>query len=138
MSHKFDLVCLKSIWSFVLLRKVLDPTTISNIASHISEDDDLTQGLMLPSPRKSSTTSLIKEYIAMLAASDNPTSEGQAGSFVSLSSSKVQVEFDIIARRLRRRVMEAVTRERYGDQGTRILGVLLDTGKMDEKQVRFS
>ena len=79
--------------------------------------------------------SLIKEYLAMLAASDNPTPAGQAGSFISLSSSKIQVEFDIIGRRLRRRILEAVTSERHGDQGTRIVRLLLDTGKMDEKQV---
>ena len=55
---------------------------------------------------------------------------------MSFGSSKVQVEFDIISRRLRRRVLEAVTRERHGDDGVRILRLLLDAGKMDEKQVR--
>jgi hypothetical protein len=47
----------------------------------------------------------------------------------------VQVEFEIIATRLRRRVLEGVARERHGDDGVRILRLLLDTGKMDEKQV---
>jgi DNA-directed RNA polymerase III subunit RPC3 len=32
-------------------------------------------------------------------------------------------------------VLEAVTRERHGDDGVRILRLLLNTGKMDEKQV---
>jgi hypothetical protein len=50
-------------------------------------------------------------------------------------SSKVQVEFEIVGRRLRRRLLEAVTRERHGDDGIRILRLLLDSGKMDEKQV---
>ena len=34
-------------------------------------------------------------------------------------------------------MLEAVTRERHGDDGVRILRLLLDTGKMDEKQVRL-
>ena len=71
----------------------------------------------------------------MLSSADNPTPVGRAASFMSFGSSKVQVEFDIISRRLRRRVLEAVTRERHGDDGVRILRLLLDTGKMDEKQV---
>jgi DNA-directed RNA polymerase III subunit RPC3 len=71
----------------------------------------------------------------MLAFVDNPTPAGKASSFVSLSGSKVYVEFEIIASRLRRRVLEAVTRERHGDEGVRVLRLLLDAGKVDEKQV---
>jgi DNA-directed RNA polymerase III subunit RPC3 len=73
----------------------------------------------------------------MLSSADNPTPSGRAASFTSFGSSKVQVEFETISRRLRRRVLEAVTRERHGDDGVRILRLLLDTGKMDEKQVRL-
>jgi len=54
---------------------------------------------------------------------------------VSLTGSKIHVEFEIIGKRLQRRVLEAVTRERYGDYGVRVLRLLLDTGKADEKQV---
>jgi DNA-directed RNA polymerase III subunit RPC3 len=71
----------------------------------------------------------------MLSYADSPTPAGRAVSFVSLSGSKVQVEFEIVCRRLRRLVLEAVTRERHGDDGVRILRLLLNTGKMDEKQV---
>lgn len=74
----------------------------------------------------------------MLSAADNPTPAGRAGSFISFSSSKVQVEFEIIIRRLRRRVIESVTRERHGAEGVRILRLLLNTGKMDEKQAFIS
>lgn len=112
-----------------------DPTSIANIAMHLSDDDDLSAGLVLPS-RKASNISLFKDYIGMLSSADNPTPAGKAASFVSMVGSKVQVEFEIVCRRLRRRVLEAVTRERHGDDGVRILRLLLDTGKMDEKQVR--
>jgi hypothetical protein len=71
----------------------------------------------------------------MLAFVDNPTPAGKASSFVSFSGSKVYVEFEIIASRLRRRALEAVTRERHGDDGVRVLRLLLDSGKVDEKQV---
>ena len=70
----------------------------------------------------------------MLSSADSPTQAGRAASFMSLVGSKVQVEFEVVCRRLRRRVLEAVARERHGDEGVRILRLLLDTGKMDEKQ----
>ena len=70
----------------------------------------------------------------MLSSADSPTQAGRAASFMSLAGSKVQVEFEVVCRRLRRRVLEAVARERHGDEGVRILRLLLDTGKMDEKQ----
>lgn len=103
----------------------------------LSDDDDLSVGLVVSS-RKASNISLLNDYIGMLSSADSPTPAGRAASFVSLVGSKVQVEFEIVCGRLRRRVLEAVTRERHGDDGVRILRLLLDTGKMDEKQVRTS
>lgn len=84
---------------------------------------------------RASTMALIKEYLGLLSSADNPTPAGRAASFVSFNSSKVQVEFEIIARRLRQRVLEALARERYGDEGVRIIRLLLTMGKIDEKQV---
>jgi DNA-directed RNA polymerase III subunit RPC3 len=108
---------------------------MANIALLIPEGDDLSLGLAFASDRKSSNMTLVKEYLGMLACADNPTLAGRQASFVSLSGSKVQVEFEIIARRLRRRVLETAVREKHGDEGVRILRLLLETGKMDEKQV---
>ncbi len=102
---------------------------------HLPEDVDLASGLLMPS-KKPPIMTLIKEYLGILASMDNPTAAGRAASFVSLNGSKVQVEFEIIARRLRRRVLEAVARERHGVEGVRIIRLLLDTAMMDEKQVR--
>ena len=51
---------------------------------------------------------------------------------------KVSVEFDVIGRRLKIRVFESVVRERFGDDAVRIVRILLDKGKMDEKHVCFS
>ena len=79
---------------------------------------------------------LLKDFCGILAAADNPTPAGKAASFVSLGGSKLQVEFEIIGSRLRRQILEAVTRERHGDDGVRIISLLFSTGKMDEKQVR--
>ncbi|KZT03499.1 uncharacterized protein LAESUDRAFT_744556 [Laetiporus sulphureus 93-53] len=112
-----------------------DPTSFANIAMQLSDDDDLSEGLVIQSSKKPSNTSLMREFLAILASADNPTPAGRAASFVSANGSKVQVEFDIIARRLRRRVLEAIARERHGDDGVRIFRLLLDTGKMDEKQI---
>ncbi|KAF7983053.1 hypothetical protein HWV62_23943 [Athelia sp. TMB] len=112
-----------------------DPTSIANISMQLSDDTDLSQGLILKSSKKSSNVNLLKDYIGMLSSTDNPTPAGRAASFLSMVGSKVQVEFEIVCRRLRRRVLEAVTRERHGEDGVRLLRLLLNTGKMDEKQI---
>ena len=77
----------------------------------------------------------LKDYCGILASADNPTPAGRASSFVSMTGSKVQVEFEIVISRLKRRVLEHVTREKHGEDGVRIVRLLLQTGKMDEKQV---
>ena len=82
----------------------------------------------------------LNEYIGILAGADNPTPAGRASSFLSSSgsgASKIFVEFEIICRRLRRRVLEAVARERYGDEAVRIIRLLLEHGKMSGDQVRW-
>ncbi|KAH9180362.1 hypothetical protein EDB89DRAFT_1918813 [Lactarius sanguifluus] len=111
-----------------------DPTTVANISMQLEHDHALASGLVL-NTRKPKNIALVKAYLNMLAFVDNPTPTGRASSFVSLNGSKVYVEFGIIASRLRRRVLEAVTRERHGDEGVRILRLLIDSGKVDEKQI---
>ena len=108
---------------------------MASIAIHLPEDAELAAGLALQSSKRPPTLTLLKEYLGILASADNPTPSGRASSFVSLSGSKVQVEFELIARRLQRRVLEAVARERHGDEGVRVSRLLLDVGMMDEKQV---
>jgi DNA-directed RNA polymerase III subunit RPC3 len=72
----------------------------------------------------------------MLSSADNPSPSGKAASFVSLSASKVQVEFDIIHRRLRLQALETACRDKHGNEGVRVMRLLLEAGKMDEKQVK--
>jgi DNA-directed RNA polymerase III subunit RPC3 len=112
----------------------IEPVSVSNIAVSLSDQEDLASGLILKT-KNPSNTQCIKDYVGLLACADNPTPAGRAAAFLS-GSSKVQVEFETICKRLRRRVLESVTRERHGTMGVRILRLLLDSGKMDEKQVR--
>lgn len=102
----------------------------------MSDADNLASGLILKT-KNPSNTACIKDYLGILSCADNPTAAGRAAAFLSYTSSKVQIEFELICKRLRRRVLESVTRERHGLEGVRILRLLLDTGKMDEKQVGF-
>lgn len=111
-----------------------DPISVSNVLMQLPESEDLSSGLVYPS-RKVSTATCVKDFLGMLSSADNPTPAGKASAFLSFGSSKVQVEFETIARRLRRNTLEAITREKHGPEGLRILRLLLGTGKMDEKQV---
>ena len=112
----------------------IDPTSTSAIAMLIPDDENLSSGLST-STKHPSNASLVKDYLGLMSAVDNPTPAGRASSFTTLTDNKVFVEFGIISSRLRRRVLEAVARERHGDDGVRIVRLLLDVGKMDEKQV---
>ena len=110
--------------------------SVPSIVMHLSEEEGLERGLILDEKRPSNAT-CIKEYLEMLSCNDNPTPAGKAASFISFNSSKAQVEFDVVGRRLRRHILESVTREKHGNEGVRILRLLMDTGKMDDKQVYF-
>ena len=100
----------------------------------IPEDVDLSMGLSYSSKKVTNVT-CVKDYLGMLSSADNPTSDGRGASFLSYSGSKVQVEFEIITRKLRQNVIESVARDKHGPEGLRILRLLSHTGKMDEKQV---
>jgi len=100
----------------------------------IPEGTNLADGLAYSS-KKVPMSTYVKDYSGMLSAADNPSSEGRCASFISYSSSKIQVEFEIIARRLRRNIVETIAREKHGPEGARIVRLLLTTGKLDEKQV---
>ncbi|KAF7322685.1 RNA polymerase III subunit C3 [Mycena chlorophos] len=111
-----------------------DPVSVSNITLSLADEENLVAGLILRT-KNPTNSACIKEYIGILSGADNPTPAGRNGVFLSFNSGKVHVEFETICRRLRRRVLESVTRERHGVEGVRILRLLLDTGKMDEKQI---
>ncbi|KAF8630401.1 hypothetical protein AX15_002954 [Amanita polypyramis BW_CC] len=113
-----------------------EPVSISNIVMRLNDEDDLASGLVLSANgRKPSATACVKDYLGLLSSSDNPSAAGRAAAFTSFLDSRVQVEFEVICRRLRRRVLEAVTFEKHGSAGVRIVRLLLETGKMDEKQI---
>ncbi|EIW85372.1 hypothetical protein CONPUDRAFT_118168 [Coniophora puteana RWD-64-598 SS2] len=107
-----------------------DPTSTASIAMHIPDDAPLSAGLA-SSSKKSNPASLAKEFLTLMSSSANPS----AASFVSMGENKVYVEFETISRRMKRHVLEEVTREKHKDEGVRILRLLLDVGKMDEKQI---
>jgi DNA-directed RNA polymerase III subunit RPC3 len=79
--------------------------------------------------------SLVRDYLGLLSAADNPTPAGHASSFLSFGGSKAQVEFELLARSLQLHVLDGVARERHGDAGVRILRLLRSLGKVSEQQV---
>lgn len=111
-----------------------DPISVSNIIMLLSDNRDLTSGLLYSS-KKVPLATCVKDYLGLLSSADNPTPAGKSGAFLSFGGSKVQVEFETISRRLRKRVLESMAQEKHGPEGVRIIRLLLDTGKMDEKQI---
>lgn len=118
-----------------------NPINIQSISMHIPQTTPLT-GLAFPKSRKIDNSLYIKEYINILCAADNPTQVGRDSAFLSTSgvgggAKKVAVEYENIGRRLRLKVFESFVRERWGDNAVRVIRILLDKGKMDEKHVSF-
>ncbi|KAL0569635.1 RNA polymerase III subunit C82 [Marasmius crinis-equi] len=126
-----------------------DPISVSNIIVHlnsIDDEDTLISGLVHSSSKTPSASACIKEYIGMLASAENPTPSGRESAFLTFTSggssshnNKIQVDFEILARRLRRRLLEDITLEKHGPPGLRIVRLLLSLptaqGKLDEKQI---
>ncbi|KAL1685366.1 RNA polymerase III subunit RPC82-domain-containing protein [Schizophyllum commune] len=110
-----------------------DAVSIGNIILNIPEDADLASGLAI-SASKASKSTCTKHYLDLLACADNPTPTGRASAFLSYGS-KIQAEFGLIGRRLRRHVLEASAREKHGANGLRVVRLLLGSGKLDDKQV---
>ena len=111
--------------------------TVNSVAMGIPDDEKLL-GLWYPPRERPPILTCVKEALGVLSSADNPTVSGRRNSFVTLgdSSSKVQVEFDIICRRLRRKVLESVVADRYGEEAVRVVRFLLENGKMSSDQVR--
>lgn len=85
----------------------------------------------------------MKDYLTILCNSDNDTAVGATSAFMAPAgtgggggSGRVTVEYEVIGRRLKLRVFESNVRERYGDEAVKVVRILLDKGKMDEKHVR--
>ncbi|KAF8350880.1 RNA polymerase III subunit RPC82-domain-containing protein [Amanita rubescens] len=112
-----------------------EPVSIASIVMQLNDEDDLASGLVLSGNKKPSAAACVKDYLDWLSSADNPSPAGKAAAFTSFLNSRVQVEFSVICKRFRQRVLEAVTLEKHGTPGVRIVRLLLETGKMDEKQI---
>lgn len=110
----------------------------NGILEEMSEDDNLASGLATRGSSKSNA-SLLKEYISMLSTSDTLSPSSVSSSFLSSGStgmsSKVQVDFIGIYRKLKLAVLEGYVRERWGPLAVRIVKILLAMGMMDERQL---
>ena len=105
-------------------------------SSSMSSTDAGTQAVMMP------------EYMSILCAADNPTEAGRQCALMSYTGlsgafgggggtgwgKKVAIEYENIGRRLRFKIFETFVRERWGELAIRGLRLLIDKGKIDEKQ----
>jgi DNA-directed RNA polymerase III subunit RPC3 len=112
-----------------------DPTSVAEIALHLPDTSPGLAAGLVSSSSKATTMSLVRDYLGLLSAADNPTPAGRAGTFLSFGGSKAQVEFELLARALQLRVMDGIARERHGDAGVRIMRLLRGLGKTAEQQI---
>ncbi|KAF8599598.1 hypothetical protein BDV93DRAFT_497587 [Ceratobasidium sp. AG-I] len=116
-----------------------DPIATNQISQHLPEDARLERGLYMKG--SGSGTSVIREFVSILACADNPTPWGVASAFLSISGGggggggKVAIELEAITRRLKRGVLEGAVRDRWGDHACRILRVLDEKGKLHEDHI---
>ncbi|KAB5593960.1 DNA-directed RNA polymerase III subunit C3 [Ceratobasidium theobromae] len=116
-----------------------DPVPTNQISQQFPENIRLERGIYLKG--SSSGISVIREFVSILACTDNPTPWGVASAFLSISGGggggggKVAIEFEAISKRLKRGVVEGVVRDRWGDHACRILRVLDEKGKLHEDHI---
>ncbi|KAG8947303.1 RNA polymerase III subunit C82 [Tulasnella sp. 424] len=115
-----------------------EPVGPHDISSKLSSTSVLLNGIRTT---KKSYNPSVKDYIALLCNDDNHTPAGLASAFLAPvsggggGSGRVTVEFDRIGRRLKQRVYESNVRERFGDDAVKVIRILMDKGKMDEKHL---
>lgn len=115
-----------------------EPVGPHDISAKLSSTSVLLNGIRTS---KKSYNPSVKDYIALLCNDDNHTPAGLASAFLAPvsggggGSGRVTVEFDRIGRRLKQRVYESNVRERFGDDAVKVIRILMDKGKMDEKHV---
>jgi DNA-directed RNA polymerase III subunit RPC3 len=119
----------------VKVHSLVDPTSVADIASNLPDSPTSLAVGLVGSSSKASNMALVRDYLGLLSAADNPTPAGRANAFLSFGGSKAQVEFELLARALQLRVLDGVARERYGDAGVRILRLLRGLGKTAETQI---
>ncbi|KAG9036468.1 RNA polymerase III subunit C82 [Tulasnella sp. JGI-2019a] len=122
-----------------------DPVTSHLITPHISPSIDLGSGLVLPRTRSTSSSKppsvpKVRDYLTLLTnADDENTATGRAAAFMAGSTSggegKVTVEFEVIGTRLKQKAFEGALRDRFGDDAVKVVRILLNKGKLDEKHL---
>lgn len=119
-----------------------EPVTSHIITSQLPSSNVLAGGIR--TKRSSSHQPSVKEYVSILCNEDNPTPAGTSSAFMAPittgagGSGRVTVEYESIGKRLKMRVYESNVRERFGDDAVKVIRILADKGKMDEKHVRGS
>lgn len=91
-----------------------------------------------------SRTEFLSEYAAILSCQDDISPNARRLRFLApvgtaggggRGSSSYTIEYENIASRAKRAVLRAVVDERFGSSATRIMNILLDKGKLEEKHV---
>ncbi|KAG8863734.1 RNA polymerase III subunit C82 [Tulasnella sp. 330] len=118
-----------------------------NLLDIRSASADLESGLILSrshstSSSKTPPTPKIRDYLTLLTnADDDNTATGRAAAFMAGATSgadgqgKVTVEFEVIGTRLKQKAFEGALRDRFGDDAVKVVRILLDKGKLDEKHL---
>lgn len=123
-----------------------DYVSIQSIIGHLPAEPSL---IGLVNPNKSSKkdksandqTRVAQELVSVLCVTDNSSFSGRQNAFMTsggggLPIKKVQIEYEIIGKRLRLRVFESFVRERLGgDEAVKVVRILLSMGKLNEEQV---
>lgn len=127
--------------------------TSHQISPHISPSIDLSTGIVLPRRRSASSSAKnghsapaqpkVRDYIQILTnAEDEDSPTGRASAFMAKvtggggGEGRVTVEFEVIGKRLKLKTFEDAIKDRFGHDAIKVVRILLQMGKLDEKHVR--
>lgn len=119
-----------------LIPTITEPVALHQVAKHIPSNANLKKGIVVSS-KDLNVSKLINEYCQILSSQDCPGPLGSQNRFLMKSSNNKEyhVAYETVCARIKRSLVDSLVREQFGPEAARIVNIVLDKGKLEEKHI---
>ncbi|EOR02769.1 hypothetical protein E3P92_01914 [Wallemia ichthyophaga] len=109
---------------------------IHHAAKYAPMESILKKGIVL-SNKEDNHVKLITEYCQILSSQDFPGPAGASTRFLQKAgtSKEYQVCYETVCARIKRSLVDSLVREQFGNEAARIINIVLEKGKLEEKHI---
>ncbi|TIC04127.1 hypothetical protein E3Q17_00594 [Wallemia mellicola] len=109
---------------------------IHQVAKYIPQENTLKKGIVL-SNKENNVQKLVAEYCQILSSQDFPGPAGASTRFLQKagSSKEYHVCYETVCARIKRSLVDSLVKEQFGDEAARIINIVLEKGKLEEKHI---